>query len=97
MRREGLVIDARREQHADLLRAETIGQEAGPDVLPTLNAGHEPELEATHAADVVELTAGPSVAQCPRDGQRGVDVPAGPAARYRIPHRAMILSERSRG
>ncbi len=60
-------------------------------------AGHEPVLEAAHAADVVELTAGPCVAECPCDGQRGVDVPACPAARYRIPHRVSILSGRFRG
>ena len=41
---------------------------------------HQPALEATDAAHVLELNPGSQLAQGPRDGQRGVDVPAGPAA-----------------
>ena len=45
--------------------------------------GHEPSLEAAGATDVVELNVATFVAQGSCDGQRGVDVPAGPAARHR--------------
>ncbi len=58
--------------------------------------GHDPSLQATDAADVGQLKPGLRVAQGPCDGQRGVHVPAGPAARHQIPHRAMILSGWSR-
>ena len=59
--------------------------------------GHDSPLEATDATDVVELNVASRVAERSRDGQRGVHVPAGPAARHQIPHRAWILSVRSRG
>ncbi len=59
--------------------------------------GHDSPFEATDATDVVELNVASRVAERSRDGQRGVHVPAGPAARHQIPHRAWILSVRSRG
>jgi hypothetical protein len=41
---------------------------------------HQPALEAADAAHVRELNLGTQLAQGLCDGQRGVDVPAGPAA-----------------
>jgi len=59
--------------------------------------GDELVLEAAGAADVAEVNVGTCVSHGPRDGQRGVHVPAGPAARHRTPHQAGILSGWSRG
>ena len=55
-------------------------------------AGHEPALEATGTTDVRQLSVGLDVEERSGDGQRGVDVPAGSAARKRTPHRAAILA-----
>ena len=55
-------------------------------------AGHEPALEATGTTDVGQLSVGLDVEERSGDGQRGVDVPAGSAARKRTPHRAAILA-----
>jgi len=66
-------------------------------VVGQLAIGHQAALETARAADVADLKPGLRVAQCPCDGQRGVDVPACPAARHRTPHQALILSAWSRG
>lgn len=57
----------------------------------------QPPLEAADAADVAQIKFGPRVAQRLCDGQRGVDVPAGSAARHQTPHQQWILSAWSRG
>ena len=87
----------KRKHQVDVTRCRSQG--ANQQLVVWQGAAHadQPALQTPSAAEVAQLKIWPRVAQRLYDGQRGVDVPAGPAARHQTPHGARILSAWSRG